>query len=87
MNEMKQPGERRSRRTYSGMFKAQVVWESMDSKRSLEEIARHYGVHPNQIKNWKCLLRKRLPEVFEDKRRSAKPTPFTDDIITPCGSP
>jgi transposase len=63
----------RLRRTYAGAFKAQVVLEALESKRGLEEIAQHYDLHPNQIKNWKCILRKRMSEVFEDRRQKLKP--------------
>ena len=61
---------RRSRRTYSGAFKAQVVMEALEGGRGLDEIARQYNLHPNQIKNWKCILRKRMGIVFEDRRRA-----------------
>lgn len=62
-----------SRRTFSGAFKAQVVLEALENKRRLDDIAREYNLHPNQIKNWKCLLRKRIDLVFEDRRRSCTP--------------
>ena len=61
---------RRSRRTYSGAFKAQVILEMLDNKRNLEEVAHQYDLHPNQIKNWKCILRKRMGDLFEDRRRA-----------------
>ncbi len=58
------------RRSYDGLFKAKVVCEWINGKGSLQELAAQYGVHPNQIKNWKTLLLKRAGEVLEDKRRS-----------------
>lgn len=58
------------RRSYDGFFKARVVCEWINGKGSLQELAVRYGVHPNQIKNWKTLLLKRASEVLEDKRRS-----------------
>lgn len=58
------------RRSYDGFFKAKVVCEWINGKGSLQDLAARYGVHPNQIKNWKTLLLKRAGEVLEDKRRS-----------------
>lgn len=61
-----------SRRSYSGDFKAKVVEELLKGRKSLNELADHYGLHPNQIKNWKSLLFKRAHLVLEDKRRGEK---------------
>ena len=65
----KQPIARPARRTYTGIFKAQVVADAITNKRNIKELAAYYGVHPNQIKNWKSTLLKRMEELFEDKRR------------------
>jgi transposase len=58
------------RKSYDGLFKAQIVSEWINGKRSLNELAEFYDVHPNQIKNWKSILLKRAGHVLEDKRRS-----------------
>ena len=42
--------------------------EYLKGKKTLEEIARQYQVHRNQIKNWKVTLLKRAHEVFDDRR-------------------
>ena len=60
------------RRSYSGDFKAKVLEELLKGRRSLSELADHYGLHPNQIKNWKSQLFKRAHLVLEDKRRGEK---------------
>ena len=57
------------RKTYDGFFKAQAVSEFINGKRSLKEVAGRYGVHPNQIKNWKAILLKEACRVLDDKRR------------------
>jgi transposase-like protein len=65
------PGESdlpKKRNRYSGEFKARVVFESISGDRSVEEIAEDYNIHPNQIKNWKSILKKRAEELFNDKR-------------------
>lgn len=62
----------KKRNTYSGRFKAEVVFLVFEGEKSLQEIADDYQVHPNQIKNWKSLLRKKAEVLFEDKRRKKK---------------
>lgn len=57
------------RRVFSGEFKSKVVCRYIRGDKSLEELSEEFSVHPNQIKNWKTLLLKRAPEVFEDKRK------------------
>ena len=61
--------DREKRHSYSGLFKAQVVSELINRKKSLKELADFYEIHPNQIKNWKSLLLKEASTVLEDKRR------------------
>lgn len=59
-----------TRKSYDGLFKARIVSEWINGKRSLNELAEFYDVHPNQIKNWKSILLKRASLLLEDKRRS-----------------
>lgn len=44
---------KRTRRKFSADFKAKIVIEALKERHSLEEIARKYEVHPNQITTWK----------------------------------
>jgi transposase-like protein len=64
------------RKIYSGSFKAKVVLELLNGKKSLNELARQYQLHPNQIKNWKSILLKHASYILEDKRKRIK----DDDI-------
>jgi transposase-like protein len=57
------------RRSYSGDFKARVVSQYIRGSKSLDELALEFEVHPNQIKNWKHILMKRAPEIFDDRRK------------------
>jgi transposase len=60
------------RNTYSGTFKAKVVLELLRGRRSLNELAHDYNLHPNQIKNWKSRLLRQASYVLEDKRRKKR---------------
>jgi len=41
------------RRKFSPKFKAQVALEAIQEKRTVQEIAEAYELHPNQVTNWK----------------------------------
>jgi transposase len=45
--------EKKSRRRFSAEFKTKVAIEAIKERISVEEIARKYEVHPNQIGAWK----------------------------------
>jgi len=60
----------KTRKTYSGIFKAKVVSDLILGKKDLDELANDYQLHPNQIKNWKTLLFKRAHIVLDDRRHN-----------------
>jgi putative transposase len=57
------------RRKWGAEFKAKVALEAARGEKSLAEIASRYGVHPNQIRQWKARLLEGLPALFADGRR------------------
>lgn len=59
----------KKRNTYTGKFKADIVFMALTGAKPLKELARDYQLHPNQIKNWKSILKKNAAVLFEDKRR------------------
>jgi transposase len=65
--------EQSSRRKFSPAFKAKVVLEALRERRTLEEIARQYELHPNQITQWKKEATERLSQVFERGSHAGKP--------------
>jgi transposase len=66
--------EKRSRRKFSAEFKAKVVIEALKERSSLEEIARKYEIHPNQIGTWKKEFLANAAIVFasEEKKSADK---------------
>jgi len=52
------------RRRFSAEFKARVALEALVGERTLAELAKKHGVHPNMIASWKRQAREGLPEVF-----------------------
>ena len=57
-----------NRRKFSKEFKAKVALEAIKGQRTLNELAREFGVHPNQIGQWKKQALKSMPEVFGSGR-------------------
>lgn len=68
--------EKKDRRKFSADFKAKVVLESLKEKNTIEDLARKYELHPNQISLWKKEFLSKAASVFssssevsEDKRK------------------
>jgi transposase len=56
--------EKKSRRKFSADFKTKVVIESLKEKNTIEEIARKYELHPNQITHWRKEFLSKAANVF-----------------------
>jgi len=62
----------RKRRNHSPAFKAKVALAALQGDRTLAELSAQFGVHPNQILNWKSKFKQHAPELFgsgEELRR------------------
>lgn len=57
------------RKRFSGEFKTKVALEAIKGQKTVAEIASEYGVHPNQITQWKKQAVEALPELLGDRRR------------------
>jgi transposase len=60
------------RRSHNGAFKAKVALEAIKGVKTIAQIASQYGVHPNQIRQWRKQLVEELPAIFSDKRQKAE---------------
>lgn len=58
----------KSRKRYDSQFKARVAVEAIQGHRTLAEIGSNYGVHPNQVGQWKKQALKSLPSVFSSQQ-------------------
>jgi len=72
-----QPMSRRKR--YDGQFKAQVAIEAIKNQQTVAQIASEYGVHPNQVSQWKKQVLDQLPHLFTTGR--SKSTADTDQLV------
>jgi putative transposase len=55
---------------HDSVFKAKVALEAVRGEKTIAQISSEYGVHANQISQWKKKLLQELPELFSEKRRS-----------------
>jgi transposase len=56
---------RRNRRKFGADFKAKVVIEALKERSSIEELAKKYELHPNQITTWKKEFLANAAAAFE----------------------
>ena len=59
------------RKRYGGEFKAKVALEAIVGRRTVNEIASAYGVHPTQIAQWKREVLAALPGILSNGKRTA----------------
>lgn len=55
------------RKRHSAEEKAKVPLEVIKGHKTVNEIAREYGVHPTQIAQWEKQVQEELPEIFSQR--------------------
>ena len=58
---------RKPKRTYSPEFKAEVAIAALRTGGSLAQLSRDFGVHRNQVKEWKDRLIDRAGKLFAER--------------------
>lgn len=62
----------KKRKTFTKEFKARVALNAIKGQKTIGELSTEYGVHPNQIGQWKKTLLKDSAELFaRNKDRNA----------------
>lgn len=60
------------RKSHDKNFKAKVALEALKEESTIQELARKYEIHPNQISLWKRQLLEGAPELFERANRKSE---------------
>jgi transposase len=58
----------KQRRRFTAEFKSKVALEALRGEQSIQEIARRYEVHPNQVSSWKRQAQDGLGDIFASGR-------------------
>ena len=62
------------RKSHDKAFKAKVALDALKEESTIQELARKYDIHPNQISQWKRQLVESAPELFERANRKSDET-------------
>jgi len=61
--------DRNMRRGHDAAFKARVALEALKGEKTMAQLSSEFGVHVNQIRQWRQKLLEEVPSVFSDRRR------------------
>ena len=68
----------KKRNVYKPEFKAQVALEAVRGRLTINQIAKQFEVHPNQISNWKKHFLESLLQIFDNSKKS--PTEQNEEL-------
>lgn len=57
------------RRKYSSEFKSKVAFAALKGDKTINELAKEFEVHPNQIGQWKKQLQSGMKDVFSSTKK------------------
>ena len=78
---------KKKRNSFTSQFKAKVAIEAIRGEKTLNEIAKEFGIHPTQVGLWKRELQENVAGLFEVRRgtKSTEPTADPEKLYTEIG--
>lgn len=76
-----------NRKIYTAEFKSKVAMEAIRGDETINNIAKKYEVHPNQVSIWKMELIEGARSIF-DRKRGGKPAsqePDREELLKTIG--
>jgi transposase len=73
--------EKRPKRKFNADFKAKVVIEALRERNTIEDLARKYELHPNQISTWKKEFLEKAAAVFQNSDSKTQDQQQQDDVV------
>lgn len=74
-----------TRRRFSAEMKASAALEAIKGQRTINEIAADYGVHPNQVTQWKKHVLEQATTLFARPTASAEDETLKDRLYQEIG--
>jgi transposase len=76
---------KRTRRKFSGEFKAKVALEAIKAQETINQIATRYEVHPHQVTQWKQQLLQQAPATFEQPGALSQAVGVEEELYAQIG--
>ena len=73
--------EKKSRRKFSAEFKAKIVIEALKERNTIEQLAKKYELHPNQVANWKREFLEKAAIIFASEEDYSTDKKQQEDLL------
>ena len=73
------------RRKFTSKFKTKVVLEALSERSTVQELAKKYELHPNQISKWKAEFLSKAESVFDSDSKAAEQEEDTEKLYKVIG--
>jgi transposase-like protein len=76
---------KRTRRKFSGEFKAKVALEAINAQETINQIATRHEVHPHQVTQWKQQLLQQASAAFEQPAAADQRNGVEEELYAQIG--